>query len=82
MPDKPKGKFWPPVRAMIWQKAQELYQMDQAQGMKDDFKGITAEKHELREGGYFYRAKLIVLRDLWLQKKGLPSLEEQQYAKQ
>jgi hypothetical protein len=37
--------------------------------MKDDFTGITAEKHELREDGYFYRAKLIVLRNLWLQKK-------------
>ena len=79
MPDKPKGKFWPPVRAMIWQKAQELYQMDQARGMKDDFAGNTAERHELYEGGYFYQAKLIVLRDLWLQKKGLPSMEEQQY---
>jgi len=79
MPEKPKGKFWPPVRAMIWQKAQELYQVDQARSMGADFKGITAEKHELREGGYFYRAKLIVLRNLWLQKKGLPSMEEQQY---
>jgi hypothetical protein len=82
MPDKPKGKFWPPVRAMIWQKAQELYQMDQARYMKDDFTGITAERHELREGGYFYRAKLIVLRNLWLQKKDLLSLEEQQHGKQ
>jgi hypothetical protein len=57
---------------MIWQKAQELFQQDEARTMGDDFKAINAEKTELREGGYFYMAKLIVLRDLWLQKKGLP----------
>jgi len=39
---------------MIWQKAQELYQVDQVKGMKDDFTGIIAERHELREGGYFH----------------------------
>jgi len=77
-----KGKFWPAVRAIIWEKAQELFQWDQAHGMKDDFTGITAERHELYEGGYFYRAKLIVLRNLWLQKKGLPPLEEEEYVNQ
>jgi hypothetical protein len=46
--------------------------------MADDFKGITATKAELREGGYFYEAKLIVLRDLWREKKGLPSVEEEE----
>jgi hypothetical protein len=56
---------------MIWEKAQELYQMEQAKTMGEDFKGITAERKELREGGYFYTAKLIVLRNLWLEKKGL-----------
>jgi hypothetical protein len=45
--------------------------------MKTDFIGVTAERRELREGGYFYQAKLIVLRDLWLQKKGLPTSEEE-----
>jgi hypothetical protein len=60
---------------MIWEKAQELYQMEQAKTMGDDFKGITAERKELREAGYFYQAKLIVLRNLWQQKKGLPSVE-------
>lgn len=45
--------------------------------MGDDFKGITATKAELREGGYFHQAKLIVLRDLFLQKKGLPTTEEE-----
>jgi hypothetical protein len=37
--------------------------------MGEDFKGITAERKELREGGYFYQAKLIVLRNLWREKK-------------
>jgi hypothetical protein len=50
---------------MIWEKAQQLYQQEQFRGMSDDFKGITATKAELREGGFFYQAKLIVLRDLW-----------------
>jgi hypothetical protein len=75
---KEQGKFWPQVRAMIWEKAQQLYQQDQARGMTEDFTGITATKAELREGGYFYQAKLIVLRDLFLQKKGLPTTEEEE----
>ena len=71
------GKFWPAVRALIWEKAQELYQWDEVRGVHKDFAGITAERKELREGGYFHEAKLIVLRDLWLQKKGLPTSEEE-----
>jgi len=63
---------------MIWEKALELYQMEQAKTMGADFKGITAERRELREGGYFYQAKLIVLRNLWLEKKGLPTIEEEE----
>jgi hypothetical protein len=63
---------------MIWEKAQELYQMEQTKTMDEDFKGITATKRELREGGYFYMAKLIVLRNLWLEKKGLASVEEKE----
>ena len=46
--------------------------------MGEDFKGITATHKELREGGYFYQAKLIVLRNLWREKKGLPSIEEEE----
>jgi len=72
------GKFWHWVRPMIWEKAQELYQMEQAKTMGEDFKAITAERKELREGGYFYQAKLIVLRNLWREKKGLPSIEEEE----
>jgi len=72
-----KGKFWPHVRPLIWQKAQELFQEDEARTMGDDFKGITSTRRELREGGYFYEAKLIVLQNLWRQKKGLPTTEEE-----
>jgi len=74
---KCKGKFWPYVRPLIWEKAQQLFQEEQAQTMDADFTGITATHRELREGGYFYEAKLIVLRNLWLQKKGLPTVEEE-----
>jgi hypothetical protein len=63
---------------MIWEKAQELYQQDEARGMSNDFTGITATKAELKEGGYFHQAKLIILRDLWLGKKGLPTNVEQE----
>ena len=38
--------------------------MEQATSMGEDFKGITATRKELRESGYFYEAKLIVLRNL------------------
>jgi hypothetical protein len=71
------GKFWPRVRALIWEKAEELFMQEQARTM-DCY--IRPERCELREGGYFYQAKLIVLRDLWLKKKGLPTSEEDQYA--
>jgi hypothetical protein len=80
-PQRNKGKFWPQVRAMIWEKAQQLYQQDEARGMSNDFTGITATKAELREGGYFHQAKLIVLRNLWLEKKGLPITEEEEVLK-
>jgi hypothetical protein len=63
---------------MIWDKAQQLFQEEQARGVSDDFKGITATKAELREGGFFYQAKLIVLRNLWLEKKGLPITEDEE----
>jgi hypothetical protein len=82
MPKRQEGKFWPRVRALIWEKAQQLFQEDQARTMGSDFKGITAERKELREAGYFYMAKLIVLRNLWLQKKGLPTVEEEELIKQ
>jgi hypothetical protein len=45
--------------------------------VEENFTGITATRAELREGGYFYQAKLTVLRDLWLGKKGLPTTQEE-----
>jgi len=74
---KNHGKFWPHVRPLIWEKAQQLFQEEQAKTMGVDFKGLTATRKELREGGYFYAAKLIVLRELWRQKKRLPVCEEE-----
>ncbi|MBT0160865.1 MAG: hypothetical protein ACQXXG_09740 [Candidatus Bathyarchaeia archaeon] len=63
------GKFWSTVRPLIWEKAQQLYQEDQAKTMGADYKGITATHKELREAGYFHTAKLIILRNLYLQNK-------------
>jgi hypothetical protein len=72
------GKFWPWVRPLIWEKAQELYPMEQAKTLGEDFKGLTATRKELREGGHFYLAKLIVLRNLWRERRGFPTLEEEE----
>ena len=69
-----KGKFWPAVRELIWEKAEELFMQDQMRTMDYD---IRPERYELREGGYFHEAKLIVLQDLYRQKKGLPTSEEE-----
>jgi hypothetical protein len=74
---KQKGKFWPQVRAQIYEKAQQLFQEEEARTMRRDFKGITATKKELREAGYVYTAKLIVLRNLWRQNKRTPAVEEE-----
>ena len=68
-----QGKFWPTVRPLIWEKAQQLYQEDQARTMGTDYKGITATHKELREAGYFHTAKLIILRNLYLQNKNPPA---------
>jgi hypothetical protein len=69
-----QGKFWPSVRAMIWEKAEELFMQEQARTM-DCY--IKPEKSELREGGYFYTAKLIVLRELYEEKKAIaPTYKE------
>ena len=56
-----KGKFWPQIRAQIWQKAEDLFMQDQ---MHHWDLPITPERCELREGGYYDKAKLIVLREL------------------
>ncbi len=64
------------MQALIWEKEQQLYQHDEIRGTSIDFAGITATKGELREWGYYHQAKLIVLRDFWLGKKGLLTTEE------
>jgi len=74
------GKFWPKVRREIWARAQSLFQCEQARTLKDDFTGITAEPNELKEAGYYDTAKLMVLRDVNREKKGLPPLEENEHA--
>ena len=76
------GKFWPKVRPLIWKKAEELYQKEQASTMGNDYKAIKPEKRELRQSGYFHMAKIIVLRNLYRQKKGLPTVEEEEMMRQ
>lgn len=52
---------WSKVRARIWVKAEELFMKDNAQS----YGSInTPERCELREGGYFYDAKLLVLKEI------------------
>jgi hypothetical protein len=58
----PKGKFWPRVRELIWQKAEELHAEDFHRSHKENITPPT--RKELREFGYFYNAKLIALRNL------------------
>jgi hypothetical protein len=62
---------------LIWEKAQQLYHEEQAKTMGTDFKGITATHKELREAGYFHTAKLITLRNLYLQNKSVHTTEEE-----
>jgi len=59
---KPTGKFWPWVRELIWQKAEELHAADFYRSHEENITEPT--RRELREGGYFYTARLIVLREI------------------
>jgi len=56
------GKFWPWVRELIWQEAESLHAADFHKSHEENI--IPPTRKELREFGYFYAAKLIVLRDL------------------
>jgi len=56
------GKFWPWVRALIWKEAEALHAADFHRSQEENITPPT--RGELREGGYFYNAKLIVLREL------------------
>jgi hypothetical protein len=53
-----------------------------AKTMHTYYKGLTATKKELREGGYFHTAKLIILRELWQKKKGSPPTEKEETIKE
>jgi hypothetical protein len=64
---RPKGNFWPQVRQLIWEKAEALFMQEQTRTWDIPTK---PEHCELREEGYFQRAKIIVLRNLYYQKKG------------
>lgn len=70
MPIKPyrPGKFWPAVRARIWEKAEELFTKDFYDSHKANITPPT--RAELREEGYFYAAKCLVLRDINRTKRG------------
>ena len=54
--------------------------MDEARTMGDDFKGITAERRELRESGYYDTAKTLVLIEVNQDKKALVRSEETEHA--
>jgi len=57
--------FWREVRARIWQKARELYLADMLRA--DPLNPpplIMPEDKELKEAGYFDRAKVLVLHEL------------------
>ena len=57
--------FWREVRARIWQKARELYLADMLKiDPLNPPSTIMPEDKELREAGYFDRAKVLVLREL------------------
>ena len=57
---------WRKVRKRIWVKAEELFMQEQMQAFGCD---IKPERYELREGGYYDLAKLIVLREIYLEGK-------------
>jgi hypothetical protein len=57
------GKFWPWVRELIWQKAEELHAADFYRVHEENITPPT--RGELREGGYFHEAKLMVLREIY-----------------
>jgi len=56
------GKFWPWVRERIWEKAEALHAADFYAGHEENITPPT--RSELREGGYFYIAKCLVLREI------------------
>ena len=56
--------FWREIRARTWQKARELYLTDMLRiNPLNPPPLITPEDEELREAGYFDRAKVLILRE-------------------
>ena len=53
-----KGTFWPEVRQQMYEKAVELYMHDHPETEN------KPEIEELREAGYMYIAKVLVLREI------------------
>lgn len=62
------GKFWPAVRARIWEVAEQLHAADFYDGHEENITPST--RQELREAGYFYRAKCLVLREINRETQG------------
>ena len=71
------GKFWPDVRARIWEKAEEIHAKEFYDSHEENITPPT--RKELRMDGYFYRAKCLVLRDINRQKKGRDLQENKDY---
>jgi hypothetical protein len=61
----------------MWIKAQELFHRDHPEA-----KGVTPTKKEMREGGYWYEAKILVLREVYRERHGLSSPEEEMFEQQ
>lgn len=69
-----KGKFWPDVRRRMRRKALDLFHRDNPHAH-----GVTPTKNELKESGYWYEAKIEVLREIYREKCGCLSSEEEQF---
>lgn len=69
-----RGKFWPDVRRRMRTKALDLFHRDNPQAQ-----GVTPTKNELRESGYWYDAKIEVLREIYREKHGALTSEEEQF---
>jgi hypothetical protein len=69
-----KGKFWPEVRRRMRKKAISLFHQDNPQA-----RGVTLTQKELKESGYWHQAKVEVLREIYREKHGSLSSEEEQY---
>lgn len=72
-----RGRFWPEVRRRMRIKAQDLFHQDNPQAQ-----GITPTKNELRESGYWFQAKIEVLREIYRENHSLLSSEEEEFLAQ